>query len=164
MKAVHQRGVIVQVKHHEYDGVGVWVQRHLHLCDHISGWSKDPSSQFGCVITDTLYRPIGYGVNGFARGFKDTPERWNDRPFKYRHVIHAEENALLNSVTKCDGSIAFVNGCPCSSCMSKLAQAQVANVWCWEPNEDYLSRWSIDEPLQVAIECSMVVNFVKRQQ
>lgn len=149
---------------HQYADVGVWVQRHLNLCDHIASWSKDPSSQFGCFLTDKYYRPIGYGVNGFARGFKDTPERWNDRPFKYRHVIHAEENALLNATTKVDDCIAFVNGCPCSSCMSKLAQANVSEVWCWEPTEDYTSRWSTSEPLQVAKECGIVVNFVKRQQ
>lgn len=148
--------------HYRYDDVGVWVQRHLHLCDQIATWSKDPSSQFGCFLTDQLYRPIGYGFNGFARGFNDTPERWNDRPFKYRHVIHAEENALLNSVVKPDGGIAFVNGCPCSSCMSKLAQARLAEVWCWEPTKDYLKRWSLEEPLQVAEECGMVVNFVTR--
>lgn len=155
---------MLTVNRHTFEEVNVWVQRHLHLCDTVASWSKDPSSKFGCFLTDSMYRPIGYGFNGFARGFNDTHERWHDREFKYRHVIHAEENALLNTSVRPDNSVAFVNGCPCSSCMSKLAQARVAVVWCWEPTEDYLKRWSVDEPLTVAEETGVVVNFVQRPQ
>lgn len=151
---------------HNYNDTDEWVLRHLHLCDIISPWSKDPSSKFGCVITDELYRPIGYGVNGFPRGFEDLPERWNDRPFKYEHVIHAEENALLNSVIKPDGGIAFVSACPCSGCMGKLAQSQIREVWAWAPTKDYLSRWSIEKPMTIAREVARKrpfdVHFVNR--
>ena len=145
----------------DYEDANVWVQRHLHLCDTIATWSKDPSSKFGCYITDQKHRPLGMGFNGFARGYKDKPERWNDRQFKYRHVIHAEENAMLNSTRDLDDAIAYVNGCPCSLCMSKLSQAGVRTVYCWEPTKDYLSRWSVDEPLTVARETGMTVTFVR---
>lgn len=139
-----------------------WVIFNLELADKIATKSKDPSSKFGCVITDTKYRPLGYGLNGFPRKFKDLPERWNDRAFKYRHVIHAEENAILNSHGDLEGAWAFVNGCPCSSCMGKLAQKGIVKVYCWEPTEDYLSRWSIAEPATVASECGIELNFVRR--
>jgi len=131
------------------------------MCNHIADWSKDPSSKFGCVLIDKANRPLGFGFNGFARGFKDTPERWNDREFKYAHVIHAEENAILNSTASLVGATAFVNGCPCSSCMSKLAQVGVDEVWTWVPSKDYLSRWSVDDPITVANECGITVNFVE---
>lgn len=147
----------------QYDQVDKWVVRHLELCDVVSTWSKDPSSQFGCFITDSKHRPLGYGFNGFPRGFQDLPERWNDRPFKYAHVIHAEENAIINSTGSLDGAIAYVNGCPCSSCMGKLAQTGIVEVWSWVPTGDYLKRWSVKDPLTVAHECGVSVNFVERK-
>lgn len=150
------------VNYHFINNVPDWVSRHLGLCDHVAGWSKDPSSKFGCFLTTPDHRPLGYGFNGFARKFEDTEERWNDRSFKYRHVIHAEENAIFHSNGSLKGAVAYVNGCPCSSCMSKLAQVEISTVWCWEPSEDYLKRWSVDEPLQVAKECGIQVNFVCR--
>lgn len=151
----------MQAKYWDISEVNKWVARYLRMCDHISEWSKDPSSQFGCVITDKLNRPLAHGFNGFARGFKDTPERWNDRTFKYAHVIHAEENAILNATAPLFGATAYINGCPCSSCMSKLAQVGVDEVWSWVPSGDYLKRWSIDDPMQVAEECGITVNFVE---
>lgn len=148
---------------HDYDSVNIWVKRHLEMCDLVSTWSKDPSSKFGCVFTDFNHKPLGYGFNGFPRRFEDTPERWSDRTFKYAHVIHAEENAIINATKSLDcGAIAYVNGCPCSSCMGKLAQAGVNIVWCWQPTDDYLSRWSVDDPATVARECGVSVNFVSR--
>ena len=142
--------------------VNPWVKRHLELCDLVSTWSKDPSSKFGCFLTDTMHRPLGYGFNGFPRGFADTDERWNDRPFKYAHVIHAEENAILNSNGSLLGAIVYVNGCPCSSCMGKLAQVGVTSVWTWEPTAHYLERWSIEDPATVAQECGITLNLVRR--
>lgn len=152
------------VKTHSFDSVGSMIQRYLKLADEVAAWSKDPSSKFGCFLTDHKFRPVGFGYNGFARGFEDTPERWNDREFKYRHVIHAEENALLNMSHMPDNGIAFVNGCPCASCMSKLAQREIKQVWAWEPTKYYLERWSIEEPRQVAIETKIDLNFVKRKE
>ncbi len=151
----------MSVAYHDIESVDKWVRRYLKLCDHVATWSKDPSSQFGCVLTDATNRPLGMGFNGFARGFEDTEERWNDRPFKYAHVIHAEENAILNASAPLVGATAFVNGCPCSSCMSKLAQVGVKEVWSWVPSGDYLKRWSIDHPMKVAEECGISVNFVE---
>lgn len=150
------------VKLWAHDDVSVWVRRHLELCDLVSSWSKDPSSKFGCFITDTNNRPLGYGFNGFPRNFNDTPARWLDRDFKYAHVIHAEENAILNSNGSLMGAIAYVNGCPCSSCMGKLAQVGVSVVWAREPTPTYLKRWSLVNPATVAKECGISLNFVKQ--
>lgn len=134
-----------------------WDKRYLDMCDLVASWSKDPSSKFGSVITDKRNRVVSLGYNGFAQGFEDTPERWNDRPFKYRHVIHAEEQAILFSKQDLTGCKLYVQMCPCSSCMSKIAQSGIKHVVCRKPSEDYLSRWSIEEPLQVAEECGILV-------
>lgn len=138
-----------------------WDERYLKLCDLIASWSKDPSSKFGAVIVDSNDRVVSLGFNGFAKGFNDTDERWNNRQFKYRHVVHAEENALLHAKRDLSDCRIYVQMCPCSSCMSKIAQSGIKQVICREPSEDYLSRWSIDEPLQVALECGIFVKQVK---
>lgn len=134
-----------------------WDKRYLELCDLIASWSKDPSSKFGAVIVDSSNRVVSLGFNGFAKGFDDTDQRWYDRPFKYRHVIHAEENSLLHAKRDLSDCRIYVQMCPCSSCMSKIAQSGIKQVICRKPSEDYLSRWSIDEPMQVALECGINV-------
>ena len=134
-----------------------WHKRYLEMCDLVASWSKDPSSKFGAVITDKNDRVVSLGFNGFAQGFEDTPERWNDRQFKYRHVLHAEEQAILFAKRDLSNCKLYIQMPPCSSCMSKIAQSGIKTVICKAPSEDYLSRWSIDEPMQVARECGIEV-------
>jgi len=153
----------MSVKYLTVEQLTTWQLRYLGLCDYIaSKWSRDPSSKFGSILTNEYDRIISTGVNGFAQGYSDLPERWENREFKYRHVLHAEENAILMAGKDLKSSTLYVNGVPCSSCMSRIAQVKIPLVFCWEPSKDYLSRWSIDEPLQVAEECSILVNIVSR--
>ena len=142
---------------------GKWVRRYLDLAKLVSTWSKDPSSKFGAVIVDENNSVVSLGFNGFASGFEDTPERWNDREFKYRHVLHAEENAILNAGRPVRGCTIYIQCMPCSVCMSRIAQVGISKVVCGEPTEDYLSRWSIEEPMQVAQECGIEVIQVKEE-
>lgn len=137
-----------------------WDNRYLEMCDLVASWSKDPSSKFGAVIVDEKHRVVSLGFNGFAQGFEDKEERWNDRQFKYRHVIHAEEQALLYAKVDLKECKIYVQAPPCSSCMSKIAQTGIREVVCRAPSEDYLSRWSADESLQVAEECGITITMV----
>ena len=134
-----------------------WDMRYLDLCDLVASWSKDPSSKFGAVIVDSRNSVVSVGYNGFAAGFKDKDKRLNDRQFKYRHVVHAECNAILNARTNLTGCKIYVQMCPCSNCMSSIVQAGINTVICRAPSEDYLSRWSVDEPVQVAKECGVTL-------
>ena len=134
-----------------------WDLRYLEMTKLVATWSKDPSSKFGSVIVDTKNRIVSTGFNGFAVGFEDKPERLNDREFKYRHVLHSEENAILNARKDLTGYTLYCNTVPCSLCMSRIAQSGITKVVCYKPTEDYLSRWSIEEPLQIAKECSIIV-------
>ena len=94
-----------------------WHYRYLEMCELVASWSKDPSSKFGSVIVDDSNRVVSLGFNGFPSGFKDSQERWNDREFKYAHVIHSEVNALLHAKQDVRGCTLYCNGLPCSSCM-----------------------------------------------
>lgn len=138
-------------------GTSIWDFRYLRLAEEVSTYSKDPSSKFGSVIVDKDNRVVSIGFNGFAKGFEDTDERLNDRPFKYRHALHSEENAILNARQDLTGCTLYCNTVPCSLCMSRIVQSGITKVVCYKPTEDYLSRWSVEEPLQVALECGIIV-------
>ena len=140
-----------------------WDRRYLEMAALVSTWSKDPSSQFGSVIVDTKNRVVSTGFNGFAVGFEDTPERLYNREFKYRHVLHSEENAILNARQDLTGYTLYCNTVPCSLCMSRIVQSGITKVVCYKPTADYLSRWSVDEPLQVAKECGIVVEQIEEK-
>ena len=105
-----------------------WDKRFLDLAEHVAGWSKDPSTQVGCVIVNDKRVVVGLGYNGFPRGVEDTPERLNDRPTKYLMVQHAEVNAILNGSGATQGATAYVTHAPCANCTGVLIQAGIARI------------------------------------
>jgi dCMP deaminase len=72
-----------------------WDVRFLRLAEHVSLWSKDPSTKTGAVITDSQQRIVSLGYNGFPRGVADTNERLNNREIKYEMIVHCERNAII---------------------------------------------------------------------
>lgn len=71
-----------------------WDLRFLRLAQEVSTWSKDPSTKCGAVLVDHINEIISMGYNGFPADMEDRPEWYLDREFKYKHIIHAEINAL----------------------------------------------------------------------
>ena len=103
-----------------------WKKRFLKLSKEIAEWSKDPSTKVGALII------ISTGYNGFPRGIEDTEERLNNRELKYKFILHAEMNCIMNalyngrSVKDC---ILFVHGLPpCSECTKSIIQAGIKKV------------------------------------
>ncbi len=117
-----------------------WHDRFADLARHVSQWSRDPSTKVGAVIVDPLKRVVGMGFNGFARGVRDLPERYADRPTKYKLVVHAEANAILNASGSVRGGVLYCTWHPCSACASLIVQAGIAEVRCPEPDP----RWAED--------------------
>jgi len=142
--------------------MSVWDERYLDMCLLVAKWSKDPSTKVGAVIADKSNRLVSSGFNGFASGFADTLARWSDREFKYKHVLHAEENAILQARQDLTGCTMYVQIPPCSLCMTRIAQSGIKRVVCYKPSKDYLERWGIDAPLQVAEECGIVVEMLNK--
>lgn len=101
--------------------------RHVYLA---STKSKDPSSKLGAILVkDGVI--ISEGYNGFPRGVKDSLERYSIREEKYKYVVHAEANSILNAarngiITK--GSIMYTNGIPCNECAKSIIQAGITEV------------------------------------
>ena len=108
-----------------------WDRRFLELARHVSSWSKDPSTKVGAVIVDPdTLEVLSMGYNGFPRGVKDSPERLNDRPTKYKFVVHAEQNALINAGVGARGCFIYVwpsFGFPniCTECAKLAIQAGI---------------------------------------
>lgn len=120
-----------------------WDTRFLGLAVHISGWSKDPSSQVGAVITEGN-RIVSLGYNGFAAGIDDTRSRLADRGVKLNLMIHAEENAMIFAKRDLRGCTVYVTHPPCPRCASKLIQEEVKRIVYINPSADFLSRWADD--------------------
>ena len=109
-----------------------WKKRFLKLSKEISTWSKDPSTKVGALIISEDRNIISTGYNGFPRDIEDTEERLNNRELKYKFILHAEMNCIMNalyngrSVKDC---ILFVHGLPpCSECTKSIIQAGIKKV------------------------------------
>lgn len=118
-----------------------WDRRFLRLAQHVAEWSKDPSTQVGAVIVDDQRRVIGMGYNGFPRGVDDTRERYMDRETKYRLVVHAEANAILNAARWPSGCTMYVTALPCAECAKLIIQSSINAVFAPRPSEDLEERW-----------------------
>ena len=110
-----------------------WTQRYFNIAKETASWSKDPSRRIGAVIIGDKGQVKSQGYNGFPRGIADTPERYNDRPTKYKYVCHAEANAVYNAQhngTSVNGDTIYVTGLPvCHECAKALIQVGIKHVY-----------------------------------
>lgn len=106
-----------------------WDRRFLELAQYISGWSKDPSTKVGAVITDAKNRVVSVGYNGLPMGVEDTDERLNNRDLKYKMIVHGERNAMLFAGRSIDGCTLYTwPFMPCSVCASMVIQTGISRV------------------------------------
>lgn len=113
-----------------------WSERFLDLANHIATWSKDPTTQVGCVIVDKQNRIVSVGFNGFPRGVKDLVERYDDRPTKHLFVAHAERNALDNAPLSVEGCTLYSPLLPCNECAKSIIQKGIKKVISYKPTAD----------------------------
>ena len=61
--------------------------------------SKDPNTQVGACIVNKNKRILSTGYNGFPYGCSDDQFPWGreGEDNKYKYVVHAELNAILNA-------------------------------------------------------------------
>ena len=118
----------------------IWNRRFLELASFISNWSKDPSTKVGAVIVDCNRRIISTGYNGFPIGVSDNQERLENREFKYKAILHAEENAIMFAKKDLSRCSLYVSSLPpCSHCASLIIQSGIKNVYTWE--QEIPERW-----------------------
>ncbi|MCC9622524.1 dCMP deaminase family protein [Thalassospira sp. MA62] len=126
-----------------------WHHRFLELAAHISGWSKDRSTQVGAVVIGPKKEIRAVGYNGFPRGVEDNIEKRHQRPEKYAYTEHAERNAIYNASytgTSLDGCALYVTHFPCCDCARAIIQAGISEVYVDQEKltPDFLERWEQD--------------------
>jgi dCMP deaminase len=100
--------------------------------------SLDPSTKVGCVVVKND-KELSFGWNCFPDKVVDTSDRWNNRDLKYKMIVHAEINAIINKNVR--GATAYVTHHPCSCCMAAMIQAGIERVVTLKPEPDFESRW-----------------------
>lgn len=95
--------------------------------------SKDPSTQVGACIVNYDNRIVSIGYNGFVNGCSDEDFPWEREgdflQTKYPFVVHAEQNAILNSKSKSlDKCRIYVNLYPCHDCARNIIQSGIREV------------------------------------
>ena len=94
--------------------------------------SKDPSTQVGACIVDEDKKIIGIGYNGFPMGSSDDDLSWDKTgeylDTKYPYVVHAELNAILNSIKSLKGCTIYVSLFPCNECAKAIVQSGIKKV------------------------------------
>ena len=137
----------------EYRLMTKWDSRFLRLATHISEWSKDPSTQVGCVVVGPDREIRSTGFNGLPRGIEDNDERLNDREVKYPLICHAEENAIMHAARigmSLKGCTAYVTWPPCTRCARSLTQAGISSV-VYPEDTTIPERWMADFNLSLSM-------------
>jgi len=113
------------------------------MAEHVSRWSKDPSTQTGAVIVRPDRTVASVGYNGFPRGVQDSSNRLGDRDKKYDMIVHCEMNAIISAQEPLYGYTlyCFPFTC-CARCAAHVIPAGITRVVSPRPSGDVLSRWS----------------------
>lgn len=94
--------------------------------------SKDPNTQVGACIVNERNRIVGIGYNGFPVGCSDKDFPWEDNEkyseSKYAYVVHAEQNAILNSSGNLNNCSLYVSHFPCNECAKSIIQSGIKEV------------------------------------
>jgi len=95
--------------------------------------SKDPNTQVGACIVTPENKIVGVGYNGLPWGCEDNDFPWDNREgnmydTKYAYVVHAELNAILNSIQKLQGCRIYVSLFPCHECVKAIIQSGIQEI------------------------------------
>jgi len=122
-----------------------WDLRMLNLADHISAWSKDPSTKCGAVIAAPDRTIVSMGYNGFPRGMDDNPVLYEERQIKYERIVHCEMNAILSSYNSVIGCTLYTFPLiSCSRCAVHIIQAGIMRCVAPRIPQDQATRWATD--------------------
>ena len=95
--------------------------------------SKDPNTQVGACIVSPENKIVGVGYNGLPWGCEDDQFPWSNREgdmydTKYPYVVHAELNAILNSIQKLKDCRIYISLFPCHECVKAIIQSGIKEI------------------------------------
>lgn len=92
--------------------------------------SIDPNTVCGAVLVSKDRRVLSEGYNGPIKGSDDSKFPLT-RPEKYFHVLHAEQNALLQyygHYQDIQGATMYITGRPCHNCLKEMLQKGIRRI------------------------------------
>ena len=98
---------------------------------HGNATSPDPSTKNGAVLVGLDNKIIAYSTNKFPKDVAETQTRLNDRPTKYRMVVHAENGAVFNAARHGRSTNNTTLYCPfysCSECAKAIIQSGIKKI------------------------------------
>lgn len=109
-----------------------WDQYFMAMAHLAAFRSKDPNTRVGACIVNPQKRVVGLGYNGFPFGCRDQEYPWEREgeflETKYPYVVHAELNAILNSIKDLAGCTIYVSLFPCNECAKAIIQSGISRV------------------------------------
>ena len=107
-----------------------WDEYFMALAHLAAKRSKDPSTQVGACIVNPSNRIVGIGYNGMPSGCDDDDFPWERQgeATKYPYVVHAELNAILNSIQNLSGCKIYVSLFPCNECAKAIIQSGIREI------------------------------------
>ena len=129
-----------------------WASRYFEIAKLVSTWSKDPSTKVGAIIVGDKGQIISQGYNGFPRGVEDLQERYDHRETKYKFVVHAEMNAILNALyngSSVVGASIYIHNLPvCQECAKAIIQSGISRVYIdTEIEGKWLDAWQFSKTM-----------------
>ena len=114
----------------KHDNIPSWDEYFMNMAILASTRSKDPSTKVGAILVKDKF-VLSTGYNGLASKLNDDiKERW-ERPLKYRLVIHAEMNAIIQGLRKrvdlTDATL-YCTLYPCTECAKALIQSGIKEI------------------------------------
>jgi dCMP deaminase len=97
------------------------------LAQHVSGWSKDPRSKVGAVVTNGN-QIVSLGYNGLPAYIPFEEQYLFDRKLKNAMTIHAEMNAISFANGRTQECSIYVTHPPCSQCAAMIIQSGIVEV------------------------------------
>lgn len=119
-----------------------WDHHFMKIAKVVSEMSKDPSTKVGAVIVKdkVIY---GTGYNGFPKTVLDYRHEYENRSIKLSKIIHAESNAIKNSLSVPENFTIYVYPfMPCVNCFELLKQHNVSKIVTYKQIKN--SKWQSD--------------------
>lgn len=141
-----------------------WINRFYDLATHISEWSNDKHSKVGAVIVNKDRRVLSMGYNGLPSGTNDTIEKRFERPTKYKYMVHAEANAIINAArlgNSINEGIMFCTYFPCVSCAQAIINSGISAIYTPEPNVSDKYKEDVAISLSLFTEANINVNYIQ---
>lgn len=130
-----------------------WHARFMELAKYVGQWSKDRSTQVGCVIVGPYKEIRSIGYNSFPRGLDDEVEARHTRPEKYKWTEHAERNALYAAArigVPVDGCTMYLPWFPCMDCARAIVQSGISTLVAFQPDLNH-PQWGDDFRMAIAL-------------